>query len=208
VNKKLFVILIVGILGTVISVNYAFGDPLTNVVISPSNNEPSRGNQFVVMFTTTKTDVIKTIEIQFQSGTKCKPEIPNLANGIGPGTLTCDTNTGLATYTVTSPVSVPAGTTITMLLGKTIHSPDRGCFFASLTTKDSTGTIIDGPTSGRYCILGAINVVQFDSSGNVDIPGNLAVGTGVAQERLDVSGNIRLTGNIVSPNDICIGNCP
>ena len=28
------------------------------------------------------------------------------------------------------------------------------------------------------------------------------------QESLDVNGNIRLTGNIVSPNDICIGNCP
>jgi len=192
VNKKLFVILIVGILGAAISANYASGDPLTTVIISPSNNEP----------------VIKTIEIQFNPGTKCKPLIPHLVSGIGPGTMFCDKNTGLATYVVTSPVSVPAGTTITMLVGKTVHSPDVGCFVASVTTKDSTGTIIDGPTSGPYCILGPINVVKFDSSGNVDITGNLAVGTGVALERLDVLGNIRLTGNIVSPNDICIGNCP
>jgi len=208
VNKKLFVILIVGILGAAISANYASGDPLTTVIISPSNNEPGRGTQFVAMFTTAKTDVIKTIEIQLKPGTRCKPEIPYLANGIGPGILTCDTNTGLATYTVTSPVSVPAGTTITILLAKIINPPSSGFFLASVTTKDSTGTIIDGPTTGRYGVAGPLNVVQFDSSSNVNIPGNLAVGSGVAQERLDVLGNIRLTGNIVSPNDICIGNCP
>ncbi len=38
--------------------------------------------------------------------------------------------------------------------------------------------------------------------------GNIGMGTTNPQEKLDVNGNIRLTGNIVSPNDICIGNCP
>jgi len=37
--------------------------------------------------------------------------------------------------------------------------------------------------------------------------GNVGIGTSPS-EKLDVDGNIRLTGNIVSPNDICIGNCP
>jgi len=37
--------------------------------------------------------------------------------------------------------------------------------------------------------------------------GNVGIGTESPVETLDVRGNIRLTGNIVSPNDICIGTC-
>ena len=42
----------------------------------------------------------------------------------------------------------------------------------------------------------------------MDDSGKIGIGTSSPQERLDVNGNIRLTGNIVSPNDICIGSCP
>ena len=38
--------------------------------------------------------------------------------------------------------------------------------------------------------------------------GFVGIGTTNPIALLDVEGNIRLTGNIVSPNDICIGNCP
>ena len=37
--------------------------------------------------------------------------------------------------------------------------------------------------------------------------GDVGIGTENPLEKLDVRGNIRLTGNIVSPNDICIGSC-
>ena len=36
---------------------------------------------------------------------------------------------------------------------------------------------------------------------------NVGIGTTSPAQKLDVTGNIRLTGNIVSPNDICIGSC-
>lgn len=38
--------------------------------------------------------------------------------------------------------------------------------------------------------------------------GNVGIGTALPQEKLDVRGDIRLTGDIVSPNDICMGTCP
>ena len=38
--------------------------------------------------------------------------------------------------------------------------------------------------------------------------GNVGFGVTNPSERLDINGNIRLTGNIISPNDICIGSCP
>lgn len=47
-----------------------------------------------------------------------------------------------------------------------------------------------------------VNIAVSSSSGNVGI------GTATPLQKLDVAGNIRLTGNIVSPNDICIGTCP
>ena len=60
---------------------------------------------------------------------------------------------------------------------------------------------------------GAESFQMFDVTNNrVDISirasnGNVGIGTNNPIEQLDVNGNIRLNGNIVSPGDICIGSC-
>lgn len=50
--------------------------------------------------------------------------------------------------------------------------------------------------------IAQVDIMYLDDSGNVGF------GTSTPSSKLDVAGDIRLTGNIVSPNDICIGNCP
>jgi len=76
--------------------------------------------------------------------------------------------------------------------------------------------------SGRNYILRTLpdglrfDIVNWDAAASVSridmsiltATGNIGMGTTDPQEKLDVDGNIRLTGNIVSPTDICIGNCP
>ena len=42
----------------------------------------------------------------------------------------------------------------------------------------------------------------------IDSTGNIGIGTVNPDEKLHVIGNIKLTGDIVSDNDICIGTCP
>jgi len=67
------------------------------------------------------------------------------------------------------------------------------------------GNLIIGVDEGQDAIILdrvgiGIEAIKFPN-------GNVGIGT-TPSEKLDVDGNIRLTSNIVSPNDICIGNCP
>ena len=89
---------------------------------------------------------------------------------------------------------------------------------------DGQGTLLVGVDgSGGTAVIGTdLPVLQF-KTGNIwnqhpasvgqvqmviDNSGRVGIGTANPSQILDVAGNIRLTGNIVSPNDICIGACP
>ena len=88
--------------------------------------------------------------------------------------------------------------------------------------RQSTFLFLDQDDNQRYLIRntpGPDGRFQFlDNSGvnptqRVDISikrstGNVGIGTGAPTELLDVNGNLRVRGNIVSTGDICIGSCP
>ena len=67
-----------------------------------------------------------------------------------------------------------------------------------------------GAFGSNYITESSTNVVTIGSGGLPIItakPTRVGIDNTSPQESLDVTGNIRLSGNIVSPNDICIGSC-
>ncbi len=83
--------------------------------------------------------------------------------------------------------------------------PANNNYFRSLDIVAGGGNVL---SAMRF-----LTVPSGDSSGapteamRIDYTGNVGIGTSTPAEKLDVAGNIQLTGNIVSPNDICIGSC-
>jgi hypothetical protein len=107
---------------------------------------------YEVTFITATTGVIDKIEMEFPAGTNIAAGGVIERVGIGGGTLTKVGST--LTFDVTSPVSIPAGTFIRLeMFG--IQNPDTpsSTFTATLTTRDSGGATIDGPsTTNLYTI--------------------------------------------------------
>ena len=192
--SKIFYLFLFAAIG-VASINVAYAASLTGFA-SPSSTIANRGAQFAIQFTTATTGTISSIEFAFPAGTNFSVTDVFEVQNIGPGTLSSVGSTLI--YTVNSPTSVPSGTEISLFLAKIRNSPTAGASNVSITTKDGTN-VVDGPTPVSFSL---ISVVTTTADGKVGI------GTNSPTEKLDVIGNIRLTGNIVSPNDICIGTCP
>lgn len=100
---------------------------------------------------------------------------------------------------------------IVMASGKSFSWGDLGI---SISRTDTTGA-----ATGNYLTERGYSGIIFKTLGTsaygtgneamrITSGGNLGIGTSSPAQKLDVNGNIRLTGNIVSPNDICIGTCP
>jgi hypothetical protein len=130
---------------------------LPRVDVIPMTSIVNSYTTYDIIFKTATTGTIKTIEIVFTPGSGINPSNTTILIervGIGAGTISGSNVSGVPklTYTVTTPVSVAAGTTVRLEAPK-IFANQPGNWFATIATKGATGNVIDGPTqSPRFPI--------------------------------------------------------
>ena len=142
---------------------------LTSVSFVPSSNLATMMSTYDISFRTGTTGTIKTIEILFPDGQFDVASATRFLerSGIGPGSISVTNNTAtdsIITYTVKNPESVPAGKFISLEIPRIIaHVP--GNFQATITTKNTDGGIIDGPTlSSKFLISDVDTTAIADNS--------------------------------------------
>jgi hypothetical protein len=136
----------------------AIAAPLKGVYTLPTNNTANMKSSYEVLFTTATTGTIKTINIAFPNHTNT--QFANLIEreGIGPGSLLSSSDpyhyNSTIKYTVDSPVSIPDDTFIKLKISNITNTDLIGDSYTSLiTTKDSTGNTIDGPTKSFTFVI-------------------------------------------------------
>jgi hypothetical protein len=150
------------------------GDFTTQAAISsltarPTNNIVNTNSFYDIVFLTTTSGAIKTIEVTFPAGTT----IPagayfNTAEKCVPGT-DCTEMTGTVsksgqtiTYTITNAVNVPGGTKIVLEFAN-INNPlnPSSSYQVTVTTRDSSNVIIDGPSQSAMYTVKQIGSAQI-----------------------------------------------
>jgi hypothetical protein len=99
---------------------------------------------YEVTFITSTTGPIDKIRMDFPAGTNIAAAGVLERVGIGGGTLLKSGSS--ITYDVTTPLSIPAGTFIRLEMFGIKNPPQPFNFAAIITTRDSSGNLIDGPS--------------------------------------------------------------
>src|SRR5262249_49242301 len=99
---------------------YATGT-LTGVSALASNNLVKAVGWYTVAFTTATAGTIKTVEITFPSNFDTHYSVFIMEQGLGTGSYSLSGSQKVI-FTVTSPISVPAGTHVSILFGKVINA--------------------------------------------------------------------------------------
>src|SRR4029079_5452872 len=118
---------------------------LTSVNVVPSSNLVTTRSTYNIFFTTATAGTIKSIEMNFGSDFNIASATRLIeSSGIGSGTLSVSGS--ILKYSVSNPVSIPSGTAIRLEIGRIVANTVGGALKIILTTKNSLGGIIDGPT--------------------------------------------------------------
>jgi len=203
----LIIILAIGVVSILISMNIVSAATITNPLASPASGIAGKGTQYVIKFNATSVTPIKKIVLNFPVGTiQGSTKIVQLT-GLGTTSFTTSFTPGqpqlnITLGTATAPTS---GVPIFIFLAKVGNPTTSGATNLGIETIDGGGAIIDGPTNAGYTINPSSpnGPTLFVNDGS----GKVGIGTSTPAQKLDVIGNIRLTGNVTSPNDICIGSC-
>jgi hypothetical protein len=127
---------------------------LTSVSVVPASNIINERATYDIFLKTATSGTIKTIQMDFPSGFNLAAATKYIERGgIGSGSLSV-TGTTLK-YTVSSPVSVPAGTNIRLEIARIIATA-AGSFTVSIKTLNTGGGTIDGPTTSSSFIIKTI----------------------------------------------------
>jgi hypothetical protein len=124
---------------------------LSSVSVVPSSNTINEKATYDISLKTSTSGAIKTIQMDFPAAFDLDSATRYIEKtGIGPGSLSVS-GTSLR-YTVSSPVSVSAGTNIRLEIAR-IVATSAGSFTVSVKTLNTGGSTIDGPTaSGSFTI--------------------------------------------------------
>jgi hypothetical protein len=137
-----------------------------------TNNFVNSKSYYDISFRTATAGAIKTITMDFPTGTSVGSALVVEAVGIGPGTLAASAGEVL-TYTVTNAVNVPALTNIRIQISNINNPPTpSGSFTVIITTRNAANGVIDGPTP-----TSAYNMVQV---GNAQIAPGAVTTTKIA----------------------------
>ena len=122
---------------------------LSGVWARQTNNIVGVQSYYDIIFVTSTTGTIKFIDITFPPGTVIGAA-PRLVEGegIGHGNAVKASSTTIS-YTVLNPVSVPEGTKIRLEFFNLVNPTTPNSYKVTVTTRDTGGTIIDGPTASN-----------------------------------------------------------
>jgi LVIVD repeat len=124
----------------------AFAAPLITPSTSSSNNIVNTKSIYEITFTTATTGTIKTVRIIFPTGsTVTGTQLIEKSDSIGPGVIS--SSGSVVNYTLSSPVTIAAGTSIRLELANIVNTNAAGNTAISITTISTNGVVIDGPTN-------------------------------------------------------------
>ena len=129
---------------------------LTNVSVVPTSGLVNQRTTYDIFLKTATTATIKTIEMTFPSSFHLGLATKYIERqGIGSGSLSSSGST--LKYTVNSPVSVPAGTTIRLEIARIIATTPSSSFTVSIRTLNTANSQIDGPTTSSSFTIESIS---------------------------------------------------
>jgi hypothetical protein len=165
---------------------------LTNISIVPTNNIVNTRATYDIFFKTATTGTIKIIHMTFPSGFDVSAATKVIEReGIGKGVMSAPSTSTLI-FTVSDPVSVPAGTTIRLEIGRVVNSGTAGSFKVSIATeRTTTPIIIDGPTLSTFFPIKDI--------GTNDIAVNSVTGSKLAANSVTSS---KIADNSITAEDV------